>query len=51
VDRRKRDCQLYKRRAYASGSRNRKEPKEAKMREEDVAAESRNIEVTILQRQ
>ena len=36
-------------RAYRSGSNRRKKPNEAKMREEEVAAKSRNIQVTILQ--
>jgi len=51
VDRRKRDRHLYKCRAYPSGSIKRKKAKEAKMREEEVAVKSRNIQVTILQRQ
>jgi len=49
VDRRKRDCHLYKWRAYRYGSKNREKAKEAKMREGEVAAKSRNIEVTLLQ--
>jgi len=36
-------------RAYPSGSKRRKKAKEAKMREEEVAAKSRNIQMTILQ--
>jgi len=43
------DRHLDKCRAYPSGSKRRKKAKEAKMREEEVAANSRNIQVTILQ--
>jgi len=43
------DCHLYKCRAYPSGPKKRKNAKEAKMREEQVAAKSRNVQVTILQ--
>jgi len=39
----------FKCRAYPCGSEKRKKAKEAKMREEEVAAKSRNIEVTSLQ--
>jgi len=35
-------------RAYSSGSERRKNAKEAKTREEEVATRSRNIQVTIL---
>jgi len=35
-------------RAYPSGSKRRKKAKEAKMREEEFAAKSGNIQVTIL---
>jgi len=50
MDGRKADRHLYKSRAYASGSKNkRKKAKEAKMREKEVANKSRNIQVTILQ--
>jgi len=35
-------------RAYPSVSKRRKKAKEAKMREEEVVAKSRNIQVTIL---
>jgi len=38
----------YKCRAYPSGSKKRQKAKEAKMREQEVAAKSRNIHVTIL---
>jgi len=43
------DCHLYKCGAYPSDSKRSKKAKEAKMREEEVAANSRNIQVTILQ--
>jgi len=49
VDRRIRDRHLCKCRAYPSGSKKRKKAKEGKIREEEVAARSRNIQVTILQ--
>jgi len=39
----------FKCRAYPSGSKKREKAKEAKMTEEEVAAKSRNIEVTVLQ--
>jgi len=42
---------FYKCRASPSGSNRRKKSKEAKMRQEKVAAKSRNIQVIILQRQ
>jgi len=42
------DRHPYKYRAHASGSKKRKK-QEAKMREEEVAAKSRNIQVAILQ--
>jgi len=45
----KRDCHLHKCRAYQSGSKRRRKAKEAKMKEKEVAAKSRNIQVTILQ--
>jgi len=48
VDRAKRDRHLYKCRAYLIVSKTRKKAKEAKMREEKVAAKSRNIQLTIL---
>jgi len=40
---------LNKCRAYRSGSKRRKKVKEAKMRDDEVSAKSRNIQVTILQ--
>jgi len=43
MEKRKGDRHLYKCRAYPS-----KKAKDAKMREEEVAAKSRNIQVTIL---
>jgi len=45
----KRDRHLYKCRAYTSGSKKHYKAKQAKMRDEEVAAKSRNIQVTILQ--
>ena len=41
------DRHLNKCRAYPSGSKRRKKAKEAKMREEEVAAKSGNIQVTV----
>jgi len=49
VDRRIRYRHLYKCRTYPSGSKRLEKAKEAKMREEEVAAKSRNIQFTILQ--
>jgi len=43
------DRHLNKCIAYPSGSKRRKNAYEAKMREEEVATKSRNIQVTILQ--
>jgi len=43
------DHYLNKCRACLSGSKRRKKAKEAQMKEEEVAAMSRNIQVTILQ--
>jgi len=43
------DRSLYKCRAYPSSSNKHWKAKEAKMREEEVAAKSGNIQVTILQ--
>ena len=40
---------LNKCRAYPSGSKRRKKVKEAKMRDDEVSAKSRNIQITILQ--
>ena len=45
----KRDRHLHKCRAYPSGSKKRKKSKGAKMRVDEIAAKSRNIQVTILQ--
>jgi len=49
VDRRKRGRHVCKCRAYPSGSKNRKKSKGGKIREEEVAPKSRNIQVTSLQ--
>jgi len=49
LDRRKKYRHLYECTANPSGSKKRKKAKEAKMREGEVAVESRNIQVTILQ--
>jgi len=43
------DRTLYKCRAYKSGSEKYYKAKQAKLRDEEVAAKSRNIQVTILQ--
>jgi len=40
---------LYKCRAYTSGSSKHYKAKQANMRDEEVAAKSRNIQVTLLQ--
>ena len=45
----KRDRTLYKCRAYPSGSKKHYKAKQAKLTDEEVAAKSRNIQVTILQ--
>jgi len=44
-----RDRHLYKCRAYPSCSEKSEKAKEATMSEEEVAAKSRNVQVTILQ--
>jgi len=49
MDRKKGDRPVYNFRAYPSGSEKRWKALEAKMREEEVAAKSRNIQVSILQ--
>jgi len=49
MDRRKGDRHLYNCRTYPGGFKQRKKAKEAKMRQEEVAATSRNIQVNILQ--
>jgi len=43
------DHHLYKCRAYTSGSKKHYNAKQAKRRDKEVAAKSRNIQVTILQ--
>jgi len=48
-EQKKGDRHLYKCRAYPSGSNKHYKAKQAKMRDEEVAAKSRNIQVSILQ--
>jgi len=49
MDRRKGNRYVYKCRACPSSSEKRKKAKEAQMRDQEVAAKSRNIRVTVLQ--
>jgi len=49
MDKRTGDRHLYKCRAYPCGSKRRTKAKEATLSKEEIAAKSRNIQVTILQ--